>query len=171
MRAAGEQLIVVGTIVGLYGVRGWVRVMSHTQPRDNMLRYGQWHLGRNGNWRPAELEEGKVHGKGLVIKLQECSDRELARQLIGTEIAVPRSELEPAKDGEYYWADLIGLRVETVEGQPLGVVSHLLETGANDVLVAQADDRERLIPFVTGQVVKQVDLAAGLIQVDWDPDF
>lgn len=171
MSAADERLIVIGTIVGLYGVRGWVRVMSHTQPVDNLLRYGQWQLGRKGTWRPAELEEGKIHGKGLVIKLREYSDRELARQLIGTEIAVPRSELGAAAEGEYYWADLVGLRVETVSGQSLGVVDYLIETGANDVLVARAEDRERLIPFVIDQVVKQVDLAAGLIQVDWDPDF
>lgn len=171
MQAADEQLIVVGTIVGLYGVRGWVRVMSHTQPRENLLHYGQWQLSQHGRWRPIELEAGKVHGKGLVIKLQECSDRELARQLIGADIAVPRSELGPAEEGEYYWADLVGLRVETIEGQPLGVVDHLIETGANDVLVIQGDDRERLVPFVADAVIKQVDLAAGLIQVDWDPDF
>jgi len=169
--ATSEQLVVVGTIVGVYGVRGWVRVMSHTQPRENLLGYGQWRLGRHGTWRSATVEAGQPHGKGLVVKLQECADRDQARSLIGTEIAVPRSELAPPADGEYYWADLVGLRVETLAGQVLGVVDYLLETGANDVLVVRGDDRERLIPFVTTQVVKQVDLVGGVIQVDWDPTF
>ncbi|HEX5513662.1 MAG TPA: ribosome maturation factor RimM [Gammaproteobacteria bacterium] len=169
--AAGEQLVVVGTIVGLYGVRGWVRVMSHTQPRENLLEYKQWRLGRHGAWRPATVEAGQAHGKGLVVKLQECADRDQARSLIGTEIAVPRSELAPPADGEYYWVDLVGLRVETLAGQALGVVDYLFETGANDVLVVRGDDRERLIPFVTEQVVKQVDLVGGIIRVDWDPTF
>lgn len=171
MTAANEQLIVVGTIVGLYGVQGWVRVMSHTQPRENLLNYQHWQLGRHGAWRPAELEAGQAHGKGLIIKLQECSDRDQARKLIGTDIAVPRSELPALAAGEYYWADLVGLRVETTDGQFLGQVDHLLETGANDVLVVQGEDRERLIPFVMEQVIKQIDLNTGRIQVDWDPTF
>lgn len=171
MTATDEQLVVVGTIVGLYGVRGWVRVMSYTQPRENLLNYRNWQLGRHSAWRPTVLEAGQQHGKGLVIKLQECADRDQARSLIGTDIAVPRSELPPLADDEYYWADLVGLRVETAEGLLLGQVDHLLETGANDVLVVQGEDRERLIPFVMGQVIKQIDLNAGLIEVDWDPTF
>lgn len=171
MTAADEQLVVVGTIVGLYGVRGWVRVMSHTQPRENLLHYRDWQLGRHGSWRPVSMKAGQAHGKGLVVKLADCSDRDQARTLIGAEIAVPRTELPPLAEGEYYWADLVGLRVETTAGQALGLVDHLLETGANDVLVVRGEDRERLIPFVKGQVIKQIDLSAGLIQVDWDPTF
>lgn len=171
MTATSAQLVVVGKIVGLYGVRGWVRVMSYTQPRENILRYRHWHLRRGDGWRPVEVAAGQNHGKGLVVGLRECTDRDQARGLIGLEIAVPRSELPPPAEGEYYWADLVGLRVETIEGQVLGTVDHLIETGANDVLVVHGDDRERLIPFVTDQVIRRVDLAAGLIQVDWDPDF
>jgi 16S rRNA processing protein RimM len=171
MSAANEKLVVVGSIVGLYGVRGWVRVMSHTQPRENILQYGHWHLRQGADWRPVEVAAGQSHGKGLVVSLRECSDRDQARSLIGADIAVPRAELPAPAEGEYYWADLMGLRVETTEGQPLGKVDHLLETGANDVLVVQGEDRERLIPFLPEQVIKRVDLGAGVIEVDWDPDF
>ena len=111
------------------------------------------------------------HGKGLVVGLRDYTDRDQARSLIGLEIAVPRAELPAPEEGEYYWADLVGLKVETTEGQILGTVDHLIETGANDVLVVHGEDRERLIPFVADQVIRRVDLAAGLIQVDWDPDF
>jgi 16S rRNA processing protein RimM len=171
MTATGERLVVVGRVVGLYGVRGWMRLMSHTQPRDNILRYRHWHLRRGHDWRPVEVAAGRVHGKGLVVNLRECADREQARALIGADVAVPRAELPPTAAGEYYWADLVGLRVETAEGRVLGEIDYLLATGANDVLVVRGEDRERLIPFVTDQIVKRVDLAAGLIQVDWDPDF
>lgn len=171
MTATGEQLVVAGKIAGLYGVRGWVRVMSYTQPRENLLRYKGWHLRRGNDWRPIEVVDGQAHGKGLVVNLRGCDDREQARALIGTDIAVPRSELPPPAEGEYYWADLVGLRVETVDGVPLGRVDYLFETGANDVLVARDEHRERLIPFVMEQVIKQVDIPGGVIRVDWDPAF
>lgn len=170
MATAGERLVVVGRIAGLYGVRGWVRVLSHTKPRDNILHYGRWHLRRGGGWQPVAVTAGQSHGKGLVVKLRECADREQARSLIGADVAVPRSELPAPAPGEYYWIDLVGLRVESVGGEALGEVESLFETGANDVLVVRGEDRERLIPFVTGQVIKRIDLDAGLIQVDWDPE-
>jgi 16S rRNA processing protein RimM len=105
-----------------------------------------------------------------VAALEGIDSRELAAQWINHEVAVRCEQLLPLNEGEYYWADLIGLRVVTKEGVELGQVERLLETGANDVLVVQGE-RERLIPFLTGLVVKQVDLAQGLLTVDWDPDF
>ncbi|NLO80444.1 MAG: ribosome maturation factor RimM [Xanthomonadaceae bacterium] len=171
MTAADEQLVVVGSVVGLFGVRGWVRVISHTQPRENLLKYRNWRLGRDGKWQPTTLEAGHPHGKGLVLKLKGYDDRDQARVLIGQDIAVPRSELPPLPEGEYYWVDLVGLRVETTDGHALGRVDHLLETGANDVLVVRGEDKGRLIPFVQEQFVKEIDLDAGLIRVDWDPEF
>ena len=169
--ATPEQLVVVGRISGIYGVRGWVRVQSFTAPVENLFDYGHWHLRRPQGWQPIEVLEAKPHGKGFVAELEGLDDREEARALIGAEIAVPRAELPPAEPGEYYWSDLEGLRVETLAGVSLGTVDHLLETGANDVLVVNGEDRQRLIPYVTGQVIEEVNLDAGLIRVDWDPDF
>ncbi len=167
---AEDALVVVGQVTGLYGVLGWVRIYSHTQPRENVLHYGRWHLGGPGRWRPVKVEAARTQGKGLVAKFAGVDDRDAARAWIGREIAVPRDELPPLEEGEYYWSDLLGLQVLTVDGQVLGQVARLMETGANDVLVVQGD-RERLIPFLPDRVVRRVDLEAGVVEVDWDPDF
>lgn len=125
-------------------------------------------------WRPIKVVAGRKQGKGIVAQLQGCDDREAARLLMGAEIAIYRHQLATLAGDEYYWADLQGLRVETVSGYKLGIVDHLLQTGANDVLVINGKpegEPERLIPFLQGQTIIKIDLQAGLIQVDWDPDF
>ena len=143
-----------------------------------MLDYDPWYFKKSKNssstsedpWPIAPVTEAKTHGKGLVAKFKGCDDRDAAARLNGQEIAIRRDQLPPAEEGEYYWRDLQGLEVLTLDGVSLGKVDHLLETGANDVLVVKGD-RERLIPYVTGPIVKAVDLKAGTLQVDWDPDF
>jgi 16S rRNA processing protein RimM len=145
-------------------------VFSYTRPRDNIVHYRPWYLNREGEWQEHELSEGRQHGKGVVARLAGCEDRDAASRLIGAEIGVRREQLPAAQPGEYYWSDLQGLEVVTLQGESLGTVDHLLETGANDVLVVTGE-RERLIPFVLGQVVDDVDLARGEIRVDWDRDF
>lgn len=166
-----EEYVVVGRIAGLYGVRGWVKVFSHTQPRENILSYATWYLKMQGSWVARELETGRIHGKGIVAKLRGCDDRDAAATLMRCDVAIHRDQLPQAAPGEYYWADLEGLRVTNLQGVELGVVEHLLETGANDVLVVKRDQEERLIPFVQGQFVTKIDLEAGEMTVDWDPDF
>ena len=161
-----QRLIVLGRISGLYGVRGWVRVFSETEPRDNILRYSPWLL----DGEPVAVAEGRSHGKGLVARLTGCEDRDQAAVLIGKTIAVRRAQLPPPRPDEFYWADLEGMRVETLSGAPMGRVSHLFETGATDVLVVQGE-REHLLPFVWDEVIKDVDFGAALIRVDWDPEF
>lgn len=171
MTGEKSEYIVVGRINGLYGVRGWVKVFSHTQPRENILGYKLWYLKRAGQWQEAELEEGRMHGKGIVAKIRGCDDRDAAAALMDTTVAIRREQLPRAQEGEYYWTDLQGLKVCNLEGVELGRVSHLLETGANDVLVVRQGRDERLIPFVQGQYVTRIDLDAGEMTVDWDPDF
>lgn len=165
-----DKHIVMGEIAGVYGVRGWVRVRSFTEPMDNLLRYRLWTLDEDGSGtRAVTVLEGRSHGPGLVARLEGIEDRDAAAKLQGRKILVRRAEL-PQAPGEFYWADLEGLQVVTVDGVHLGQVDHLLETGANDVLVVQGE-RERLIPFVRPDVVKAVDLQARQLTVDWDPDF
>jgi 16S rRNA processing protein RimM len=166
-----KDYIVVGRINGLHGVRGWVKVFSHTQPRENILSYRTWHLLRDGQWVATELLNGRQQGKGIVAHLKGCDDRDQATALMETEIAIRREQLADAAPGEYYWADLQGLKVINAEGVELGVVDHLLETGANDVLVVRDGTTERLIPYVPGQFVLHVALDEGVMTVDWDPDF
>jgi 16S rRNA processing protein RimM len=162
--------LIMGRIAGPYGVKGWVRVTAYTGQAGDLLAYTPWYLERGGTWQACEVPEGRVHGKGLVVRLADCRDRAAAEALAGTAVGIYREQLPQAAPGEYYWSDLLGARVVTLEGRELGTVDHLLETGANDVLVVKGE-RERLIPFIQGQVIDSVDLAAGEIRVDWDPEF
>lgn len=165
-----DEMIILGRISGLFGVKGWVKIYSHTSPRTGILGYKTWYLKQNGGWQMLKPAAGQAQGKGVVAKLAGYDDRDQAAALIGVDIAVKREQLPKLEPGEYYWSDLEGLRVETVDGVDLGVVSHLFETGANDVLVVKGE-RERLIPYTRGEAVRDVDPRAGRIVVDWDPDF
>ncbi|MFO7592737.1 MAG: ribosome maturation factor RimM [Pseudomonadota bacterium] len=171
MKRSNDDYIVVGRISGLYGVRGWVKVYSHTRPRESIFGYSTWHLSMNGEWRAVALEDGRAHGKAIVAKLKGCDDRDAAAALMNTTVAIRREQLGRAAPGEYYWADLQGLKVSNLDDVALGTVSHLLETGANDVLVVKQGRTERLIPFVQGRFVTDIDLDSGEMTVDWDPDF
>jgi 16S rRNA processing protein RimM len=116
------------------------------------------------------LLDGRVHGKNIVAQIEGCTSREQVSRWVGAEILVERSSLPRLEPGEYYWADLIGWKVITVTGVELGTVDYLLETGANDVVVVKGE-RERLIPYVMGSVIRETDPVARILRVDWDPEF
>ena len=162
--------VVLGKVSGLFGVRGWVKLWSFTDPVENLLDYPELELGHAGQWRQLRLLEGRAHGEGLVGRFEGCDDRDAAAALVGLELAVARERLPAAAPGEYYWADLVGLEVITREGERLGRVGQMMATGANDVMVVEGE-RERLVPFLPGRFVDEVDLAGGRIVVDWDPEF
>lgn len=168
MNSPTDRRVTVGRVVGLFGVRGWVKVFSHTRPREAILEYSPWWIEIGGAWRAIDVTEGRAQGKGVIAQLDGYIDRDQAATLIGADIAVEFAQLPTAAENEYYWAELEGLRVVNLAGQELGTVSHLFETGANDVLVVQGE-RERLIPFGKN-AIQRVDLAAGVIHVDWDLD-
>jgi 16S rRNA processing protein RimM len=173
--AAAEDLIVLGKIYSVHGVRGEVKVYSFTDPIDNLLDYPRWTLRRDGQSQQVDLASGRLQGKVLVVKIKGLDDREEARSFAGYDICVPRSLLPALDDGEFYWLQLQGLKVIDLQGQLLGKIDHLLETGANDVMVVRPcagslDDRERLLPY-TEQCVRSVDLQAAEMRVDWDADF
>ena len=170
MVAPESRLIVVGRISGIYGVHGWVKIFSYTTPRENILSYTPWQIRIDNEWRTVDIIDGRGHGKGVIAHLLGYDDRDSVRALIDTDIAVYRQQLPAAAKGEYYWADLVGMTVVTIDGIGLGKVDHLMRTGANDVLVVK-DDRDRLIPFVHDDVVVDVDTENRTIKVNWDPDF
>lgn len=163
--------ILIGRIHGAFGVRGEVKLESLTEPAANIFRYQPWIL-RDAIGRERELAgaRGRAGGKGLVATLPGIEDRDAAEVLRGVEVWVLRSALPPPRPGEFYWVDLEGMRVENTEGVDFGTVASVFSNGANDVLIARGE-RERLIPFVRPDYVRELDFDAGRIVVDWDADF
>ena len=177
----GRSAVTLGRITAASGLRGWVKVHSDTEPRDNIVRYDAWLLrpetARAGDWREVRVLDGRPQGKTIVARLEGIEDRDAAEALVGSTVAVPRAALPPAAEDEHYWADLVGMDVVTADGAALGPVDRLFETGANDVMVV-TDARdgakpgaEVLVPWVRPDVVVEVDAPARRIVVDWDPDF
>lgn len=171
-----SQETVIGRITSVFGVKGWLKVYSYTDPKEGILSYRNWTLDLDGRRIPARLEEGRRQGQGIVVRLKGVDDRDVALTYCGAEVRVDTDALPELPDGEFYWFQLEGLDVFTVEGECLGKVHHLIETGSNDVLVVQAapesiDQRERLIPYLPDQVVREVVLAESRMVVDWDPEF
>ena len=168
MQAESEYLV-VGRVAGVYGLQGWVKIMSYTRPRESILSYTTWYIRQDKHWIDMCLQTGRQQGKGLVACLQDVNDRESARALINADIAIVRKQLPELPDDEYYWCDLIGLSVKNQVGTSLGKVVEIYETGANDVLVIKGEERI-LIPLLMGNYVLGVDLELGQILVDWQPE-
>ena len=163
------EFLPVGRINGLFGTRGWVKVFSHTRPRENLLTYNPWYLHSDGEWQPFDVVEARQHHGGVIARFAGIDDRDQAATLVRRDVAITREQLGPAPVDDVFWADLIGLRVVNSDGQELGRVSGLLETGAHDVLRIDGA-REYLIPFVRKVYVVAVDVPGGELRVDWHPD-
>ncbi len=166
-----ETLLHVGKISGVFGIKGWVKVFSFTGYREDILQYSPWILKKNATTKIVEVVTGQLQNQLVVAQIKGIDDRNAAETLIGWEIFVEKSQLPAAKENEYYWSDLIGLEVENTEGVVLGVIDNLLETGANDVIIVQGEERQHAIPFLQPQIVLEVDLATRKMRVDWDADF
>ena len=178
-------MVVMGRIVAPYGVYGWLKVIPDTETIDSLFDYDTWWLGKGDDWREMVVETAKIHNDVIVVKLVGIDDRDAAFACKGKQIAVPRDLLPEPEDNEYYWSDLIGLRVTNQQGVDFGLITEVFETGANDVLVVKPDvatsvlvsnetvkekPQERLLPFIDA-VVLAVDLKAKTMLVDWDEDF
>ena len=173
-----DTRLVVGKITGCYGIKGWVKIHAYTEPQENFLAFGHWMLKRRGGLEPIEFDDGRRQGKGLVAHIAGVDDRTLAESYKGLEVTAPAERLPQLEQGDFYWHQLQDLQVWCNEGDDrvlLGTVDYLIETGANDVLVIRAsegsiDERERLVPYLPGDVVTRVDLQEGVIEVDWYVD-
>lgn len=159
----------MGRLGTSFGVLGWIKVNSYTDPPTNILNYSQWAINHKKQWVFFTIEASKVLDKNIIVKFQDCNNPEQARKYTNDLIAVDYKELPLLPAEEYYWADLIGLRVITVEGIDLGSVTEMLATGSNDVLVVTNDHR-RLIPYMKN-VIDSINLNDKLIVVNWDPNF
>lgn len=166
-----QRLVTVGRVAGVFGVRGWLRIFSFTDPLRNILDYGPWYLGPHPDrQRIFRVVDGAPHGRGIIARLEGIEDRDVARTLIGEPISVRRECFGGTREGEYFWSDLMGLRVINEEGIEFGRIVEMIETSANDVMVV-VGERRRLLPFLSGTVVKSVDPASGVVRVDWDAGF
>ncbi|HEY7774680.1 MAG TPA: ribosome maturation factor RimM [Marinagarivorans sp.] len=174
--------IAVGHLVGVFGVKGWLKVKTNTQPAENIVSYQPWYLKTAHGLKVVEVDDYAFRPQGLVVHIKGYDDRDLSAALGKAAIEVDINQLPELESEEYYWHQLVGLKVYSVfagdssNRTVLGVIKNLMETGANDVLVvAPCDDsidgRERLIPYLPGQFIKRIDLAAGEVDVDWDPEF
>ena len=186
-----EKRVVIGRIGAAYGIKGWVKIVPFTEDPESLFGYQPWNIQVPEALRTIKVESSSVtmmnqgvlvvesykqHSDGWVAKLKDVNDRATAEKLRGVEIWIDEAQLPALEIGDYYWNQLEGLMVKTVTGQLLGKVDHLRETGSNDVLVVvgctdSLDQRERWIPWIPEDVVKQVDLDSKVIVVDWDVDF
>ncbi len=177
MSASEQQAewVVLGKIASPFGIKGWSKIQSHSEPKEQIFSYKPWFVEKNGQWIEVKVVSSKIQGKGLIAQLDICPDRNAAENVVGLPIAVKREQLAQLEEGEFYWRDLIGLTVVNLEDIELGKVTQLMETGSNDVLVVKGKHEgkrvERLIPYLPGEFVKQVSLAEQTIVVDWDADF
>ncbi len=172
-----SEKIVVGKLGATYGIRGWLKVFSYTDNAESIFDYSPWFVNHKGKWVEYKVESWKRHNQGMVVKLEGLDVREDANLMTNFEIAIDPAVLPELSEDEFYWRELFGMQVVTTGGYDLGVVTDMMETGSNDVLVVKANlkdafgQKERLIPFLEGQVIKQVDRTAQRIEVDWDPGF
>lgn len=165
-----ENWIVVGRFGRPHGVKGFVTVHSFTEPRDNILRYANWHAFINHKWQPIKLLNAEMHTKFIVAQIEGYPEREMVARLTNIEIAVHQEQLDELESGEYYWHQLIGMNVVNTKGESFGTVTEIIPTGSNDVLVVHGEKRH-LIPYLPGQFILDVNISQQRITVDWDMDF
>ncbi len=177
-RRAGDEMVVLGKVSGVHGIRGWLKIYSYTEPMEAIVAYDHWYLRREGaapggewaEWQPVTLLSGKRQAKTVIARIADCEDRNRAEDYRGCQIAVSVSQLEQRRgEDEFYWRELIGMQVRNRQNEVFGYVQDLMETGANDVLVVRAENRARdwLIPWSQGDIVTRVDRETGVIEVDW----
>lgn len=169
MSTEESDLLLLGHVTGVHGIKGWIKIYSNTAARETIVQISPWQIEQDGVLQTVAVK-GKKQGKLIVAHIKGCDDRNAAMGYIGAKIYINKSQLPELDAGDYYWSDLEGLKVVSQQGVELGQVHHLIETGANDVLVVQGD-KERLIPFVMGNIVKNINLDSGVIEVDWQSDY
>ncbi|MEH6550940.1 MAG: ribosome maturation factor RimM [Pseudomonadales bacterium] len=177
MMSAQEEFVVIGKIATAHGIKGWVKVFSYTEHPAGIFDYQPLHILRGGKWQLLEIDEWRPQAKALAAHIKDCDDRNTAESYRQCELGVSIKQFPELAVDEFYWHQLQGLAVYTAaDEQLLGQVEHLMETGANDVLVIRPskdsiDKRERLVPYLPGEVIIDIDLDKGRMIVDWDAEF
>ncbi|MDI9818762.1 MULTISPECIES: ribosome maturation factor RimM [unclassified Legionella] len=162
--------IVVGRFGRPHGIKGFITIHSFTEPRDNILKYSDWHVCIAKQWQPLNLLHVEINEKAILAQVKGYHGREEVAALTNVEIAISRKQLPSLKPGEYYWHELIGMQVIDQQDTPLGTVVDIMPTGSNDVLVIKGDKRH-LIPYLPDQFITDINPVQGVIRVNWDTDF
>lgn len=167
-----SNIVVVGKVGAPYGVRGWVKVHSFTEPGENLFSYPLLlEVSQQHGWQALKIEEYKPHKEGFVAKFANVQDRDQAALVTNTKLGVAREDFPELESGEFYWADLLGLMVYNQDNVKLGEIVDFFATGANDVMVVQDGKKEHLIPYALDLFVLQIDLEQKKMLVDWDPEL
>jgi 16S rRNA processing protein RimM len=167
MSGDSSTLIHVGFVGAPFGVRGWVKLRSHTDPPERLLEHRSLQIGLNDGWVEYRIEERGRSGGVPTAKLAGVENRDQAAALRGAKIGVPRAELPKPADKDFYRADLIGCEVVNLQGAALGAVQYFVESAAQTLMVVRGE-RDHWVPAVP-QHLRRVDLAARRVVVDWDP--
>ena len=163
-----DKKILVGKISNPHGIKGWVKVISFTDPIENILSYKKWTISDNETEKTYCLEDSRIQGNKIVIKLEGVNNRDDADLLKNLQIEINRSDLPKLEENSYYWEDLVDFNVIDIKGMHVGKVDSLFRTGSNDVLVIINETKQRLlVPFIMEEVIKYVDLDKELISIDW----
>jgi 16S rRNA processing protein RimM len=166
-----EQFVTVGTIGQTYGVYGWLKIHSYTEPYTNIITYRPWYIYDGHFWQAITATDCKCHGKHIIAHFLGYDTPEQAKLLVNFQIGIKHTQLPKLSENEYYWADLINLQVYNHHQQLLGTVDRLFATGANDVLVVKNAKREYLIPYVLTHIITKIDLINKLMVVQWEEDY
>ncbi|MDQ8039739.1 MAG: ribosome maturation factor RimM [Rickettsiella sp.] len=167
-----KNWVLVGSIGKAHGVKGWVKINSYTDPLSNILCYQPWYLTKHDKevLSPIEIRQHQIHNQRLIVQFENCQTPESAQLLTKHKIYVQREQFLPLGAQEYYWTDLEGLKVYTLENVYLGIIQTIFATGSNDVFIIEGKKRV-LIPFLPGHTIKSIDLEQQVMVVDWDPNF
>lgn len=153
----------IGTIAAPFGVRGEVKIDLSTDFPDRFTQLKTIYVGPD--YRPLELAAARRHAGRVALRFAAVTDRTEAEGLRGLALYIPRSEAMPLPDGQYYYDQIIGLKVHTTDGQHVGIITQILTTGSNDVYVVRDDGREVLVPAIR-DVVRHIDLESGIMLIE-----
>lgn len=166
MSEESSALIQLGFVGAPFGVRGWIKLRSHTDPPERLLDHRSLRIGHGSAWQSYRIEASGRSGGALTVKLAGVEDRDQAQALRGAQVCVPRSELPQRDDKDFYRADLIGCEVVNLDGSGLGLVQYFIETPAQVLMVVRGTE-EFWIPAVPRHL-RRVDLQARRVIVDWN---
>ncbi|MGE4596476.1 MAG: ribosome maturation factor RimM [Methylophilaceae bacterium] len=165
-----EDYVVMGKVVGSFGINGWLKIKSFSEKIEALGKYENWYFSQDEKiWSEKKIEQFKINLNKISVKIYGINDRTAADGCKGYLIGIPRQSLPKLANNEFYWNDLIGFEVVTLSNVLLGKLETFIETGANDVMVVEGD-KQRLLPY-TPSVVKKVDVKQQQIIVDWDENF